>query len=588
MNQSQRISLSAACICPVDRYSKNVFEVACTDWYDDRGEFVMSRTMRRLACLVEVINLTTRGSRPRRVTGSWRINIVNDATGEIVGSHDFSAKCEADESSVTQRTDVILTADMVRPDTLYRVEFKAAGDGDIVLIHKLCLRDMPEPPARYFTTRSVWFERAGEEGVRLARVLSGHVIGNVFFELACQYGGDEPEMVMRAMLPNGRSMARMTRGRRSDDDHSVVTVCMPVMVEDWEYGPVYVQAECMGYPVAGCVIEVGDSEDEGCLDGTQADIIENYDVDKGREALRLREEAAEAAKRLADADSELAERQGVYAAALADLDALTGVGDIKQRVKACAAMALFSRRRVGMGLHPVDMPLHSIFAGPQGTGKTTVAGIMGRLLYGAGVLSRGHVVVRERANLLGQYYSSECENTLEAIKEAQGGILFIDEAYQLCHPEDPRDPGKFVIDTLMTALSDASRRDWMLILAGYEQPMRQLFDINPGLRSRIPEINEYHFRSYSVDQLIEIAHSYLRSRCFYLTPEADYRLCELIAADYASAGADFGNGRYVVNLIDTCILPSVALRTASLADPDLDMLSTVTGADIPLPGGCAA
>lgn len=117
--------------------------------------------------------------------------------------------------------------------------------------------------------------------------------------------------------------------------------------------------------------------------------------------------------------------------------------------------------------------------------------MMGMILHRAGVLSKGHVVVRERATLLGQNYNSEAENTIAAIKEAQGGILLIDEAYQLYQPNDPRDPGKFVIDTLLTALADETNRDWMLVLAGYLDDMKRMFDMNPGFKSRIPESNIY-------------------------------------------------------------------------------------------------
>ncbi len=97
-------------------------------------------------------------------------------------------------------------------------------------------------------------------------------------------------------------------------------------------------------------------------------------------------------------------------------------------------------------------------------------------------------VIRERASLLGQYYNSESEKTLAAIKEAQGGILFIDEAYQLHQPSDPKDPGRFVLETLMTALADTSKRDWMLILAGYTEPMLAMFLSTPASLLASPRV----------------------------------------------------------------------------------------------------
>lgn len=191
------------------------------------------------------------------------------------------------------------------------------------------------------------------------------------------------------------------------------------------------------------------------------------------------------------------------------------------------------------------------------------------------------MVVRERATLLGQFYNSEAEHTLSALREAEGGILFIDEAYQLWQPKDARDPGRFVLETLMSALADESQRDWMLILAGYTEPMMRMFDMNPGLRSRIPDTNIYRFERYTPAELTEIAMRYLRDNYFVLTAEADLRLSELIARESAMAPSDFGNGRYVMNLIQTRILPAMAMRLESVAEPSVADLSTITGEDIP-------
>jgi len=226
--------------------------------------------------------------------------------------------------------------------------------------------------------------------------------------------------------------------------------------------------------------------------------------------------------------------------------------------------------------------MHSMFLGSPGTGKTTVAKIIGKKLHEAGVLSRGHVVIRERSTLLGQYYSSEGENTLKALEEAQGGILFIDEAYQLFQPQDPRDPGRFVIETLMTALADESNRDWMLILAGYTKPMKRMFEINPGLSSRIPESNIILFEDYGVDELMEIARRYFDTNKYRTTEAAETKLKANIANAYAYRNESFGNARYVMNLIQTEIIPAMAMRLNNEADPTAEQLSTIIAEDIPL------
>lgn len=192
-------------------------------------------------------------------------------------------------------------------------------------------------------------------------------------------------------------------------------------------------------------------------------------------------------------------------------------------------------------------------------------------------------MVRERGTLIGQYYSSESENTLKALEEAQGGILFIDEAYQLMSPEDPKDPGRWVIDTLMTALSDESKRDWMLILAGYTEPTQRLLELNPVLASRIPATNMYNFKDFSSDELMEIASGYFKAQEFTLTPNAARKLKVKLESDHSNRGKDFGNGRHVVNLIESHILPAMAARLADTDDCTPEVLSTIRSSDIPAP-----
>ena len=209
--------------------------------------------------------------------------------------------------------------------------------------------------------------------------------------------------------------------------------------------------------------------------------------------------------------------------------------------------------------------------------------MIGVMLRRAGVLSKGHVVVRERATLLGQNYNSESEKTLQAIEEAQGGILFIDEAYQLFQSNDPRDPGKFVIETLLTALADESNRDWMLILAGYPDEMNRMFEINPGFRSRIPESNIYLFEDFSDTELLEIAENYLYRNRYCLSDDARTALADRLKADYALKKKNFGNARHVINLIETDILPAMAVRVTSADITDTDILTSILPCDIPQP-----
>lgn len=268
---------------------------------------------------------------------------------------------------------------------------------------------------------------------------------------------------------------------------------------------------------------------------------------------------------------------------LTPLQNLTGLETVKAKLRTYEKVVQFNRLRRENGLPDTSLPLHAMFLGSPGTGKTTVARRMGLMLRRAGVLSRGHVVVRERSSLLGPNYSNEETKTLEAIEEARGGILLIDEAYQLYQPHDPRDPGKFVIETLMTALADESQRDWMLILAGYPDEMRCMFDMNPGLKSRIPESNIYIFDDFTETELMEIAERYFARNRFTLTPAARTALAGRLSADYARRTKSFGNARHVMNLIQTEILPAMAVRVMSIKNPTRQTLTAIKAADIPAP-----
>lgn len=205
---------------------------------------------------------------------------------------------------------------------------------------------------------------------------------------------------------------------------------------------------------------------------------------------------------------------------IAGVERMIGLASVKQKINNYCNLMRLEQERNRKGLPTQQHSLHAAFIGNPGTGKTTVARLLGKILKDMGLLSKGHVVYEERSTLLGQFYGSEDEKTLAAMKRAQGGILFIDEAYSLYKPEDPKDPGINVLETLLTALADESNRDWMLLLAGYPAPMKGLLSCNPGLDSRIPETNRYYFDDYSVDELMQIADLYCKRKCYQLTTEA--------------------------------------------------------------------
>lgn len=345
-----------------------------------------------------------------------------------------------------------------------------------------------------------------------------------------------------------------------------------------ENGVFYAELRCMQNPIAGFVFDTCKEGERGELAGSAIIPLDEYSPEKAKE--RLETPAAENA-----VDSR---EKAAGASLLRPLDHLTGLRSVKEKLSTYERLVRFNKMRADRGLQVSSLPLHAMFLGSPGTGKTTVAKLMGLMLRKAGVLSKGHVVVRDRATLLGQNYNSESEKTLAAIEEAKGGILFIDEAYQLYQHNDPRDPGKFVIETLLTALSDSCNRDWMLILAGYPDEMKRMFEMNPGFKSRIPDSNIYVFDDFTESELMEIAEKYLEGCQYSLSHEAHEALAQRLRTDYSQRGKNFGNARHVVNVIQTEILPAMAVRVTTQGLADEQSLTEIQASDIPLPSYSAA
>jgi probable Rubsico expression protein CbbX len=142
------------------------------------------------------------------------------------------------------------------------------------------------------------------------------------------------------------------------------------------------------------------------------------------------------------------------------------------------------------------------FTGRPGTGKTTVAVRMARILHQLGYVRKGHLVVATRDDLVGQYVGHTAPKTKETLKRAMGGVLFIDEAYYLYRPENERDYGQEAIEMLLQAM-EAHRDDLVVIVAGYKERMDTFFHSNPGLHSRVG--HHLEFSDYSLEELMEIA-----------------------------------------------------------------------------------
>lgn len=262
------------------------------------------------------------------------------------------------------------------------------------------------------------------------------------------------------------------------------------------------------------------------------------------------------------------------------LNQLIGLDSVKKKIEEYRSVVMLSKKRAMMGLPTVRPVLHAAFMGNPGTGKTTVAKILGSMMKELGLLSSGHVVVEERSTLMGQNYASEQEKTLSALERAKGGILFIDEAYLLYKPDDPRDPGINVIETLLTALADSQQQDWMLLIAGYTEPMTRLLEQNAGLKSRIPEQNRFRFDDYTVEELMQIADLFCTQNGYELSDEARAKVRERVEREYGMRDNKFGNARFINNLFKIEVVPAFSMRVNKIDAPNEKDLTLIKAEDI--------
>ncbi len=232
-----------------------------------------------------------------------------------------------------------------------------------------------------------------------------------------------------------------------------------------------------------------------------------------------------------------------------ELSLLIGLKSVKQLIQEIQAFVEIQQRRISVKLNSEPVVLHMIFKGNPGTGKTTVARIIGKLFREMGVLSKGHIIEVERADLVAEYIGQTAQRTREQLRKAYGGILFIDEAYSLARGGE-KDFGKESIDTMVKAMED-QRSDLIIILAGYSKPMEDFLQTNPGLNSRFPIAID--FPDYSAFELFKIAEGMLKQRDYQLNKAARRKLFRIIEDMKKKDQSNFGNAREIRNLIEKSI-----------------------------------
>lgn len=258
-----------------------------------------------------------------------------------------------------------------------------------------------------------------------------------------------------------------------------------------------------------------------------------------------------------------------------ELDQLIGLESIKSDVKELMDFVKIQKMRKDQGLKSVPVSLHLVFTGNPGTGKTTVARIIGRLYKQIGVLSKGQLVETDRSGLVAGFVGQTALKTQEKIKAAMGGVLFIDEAYALTSNEQDTF-GQESVDTILKAMED-HRDDLVVIVAGYTAPMEKFINSNPGLKSRF---NKYiEFPDYTTDELEQIFYMNCEKYDYVVEEEVKHQIRSLIVLRKLQQLENFANAREVRNMFEE-IITNQARRVAAMENPTQEDMMKITLEDL--------
>jgi stage V sporulation protein K len=262
-----------------------------------------------------------------------------------------------------------------------------------------------------------------------------------------------------------------------------------------------------------------------------------------------------------------------------ELNELIGLDEVKNDISELINLLNIQKERSNQGLKNIEVTLHTVFLGPPGTGKTSVARLLSRIYKHLGFLSKGQMIETDREGLIAGFVGQTATKVDKVVTESLGGVLFIDEAYGLTQNTMGNDYGAEAVNTILKRMED-HRDDLAVVVAGYTEPMKMFIESNPGLRSRFNRF--FHFDHFTPTQMLKIFETFCKKSDFLLDVNAKEKLSDTFELLFEKKDESFGNARVVRNLFEKCV-QNQANRIVKLKKLTPKTLKLFTEADIPEP-----